>query len=341
MTDLPKLSVIVPVYNRESFLPSLFEQIQKQSLTDFECIIVDDGSTDRSGEICDGFAESDDRFSVFHTENGGVSKARNIGLRKAGGKYITFVDSDDGLHPDYLKNLLDCIEKSGADMVIGTYMNIDAFSGKKSDAERLKTGFYTFESIVDTFAFDQETTGVYGYCWSKLFRRELICAIEFDEELRLLEDFDFNMKIYKKIKSVYFDNKPYYYYFHGADNSSENVSDNRIDYLSQLKIYLRYKDFLQSEGGYRGENEEIIERRIGDYIFFTLFHSPLDSLKEHFEAAKKIVGGEKYSVCGSRLKGLVMKLFEKDRLHILKAMLSVYRLAAKIAALLRGGRKSK
>ena len=97
----PKISVIVPVYNVEKYLRRCVDSILTQTFTDFEVLLIDDGSTDGSGKICDEYAKKDKRVRVFHKENGGVSSARNLGLDNVRGRYVTFVDADDKISPDY------------------------------------------------------------------------------------------------------------------------------------------------------------------------------------------------------------------------------------------------
>ena len=116
---MPKISVIIPLYNKEKYIAQTIESLLIQSFSDFEIVIVDDGSTDGSSSIIDSYAEKDNRITVFHICNGGVSRARNIGLDNSLGEYVTFVDSDDSVHEDYLSNLYSCINESGADLVIG------------------------------------------------------------------------------------------------------------------------------------------------------------------------------------------------------------------------------
>ena len=103
--NIPQISVIVPVYNVEKYLSRCIESILSQTFTDFELLLIDDGSTDRSGEICDEYAKKDTRIRVFHTKNRGVSAARNLGLDNAKGEWISFVDSDDWVEDDYLRTL--------------------------------------------------------------------------------------------------------------------------------------------------------------------------------------------------------------------------------------------
>ena len=120
MSDKPLISVIVPVYKAERYLPRCIESILKQTYTNFELILVDDGTTDRSGIICDRYAEKDSRIRVIHKENGGVSTARNVGIDAAKGKWITFVDSDDWVSDNCLQILIDPTFEYEYDFVIGS-----------------------------------------------------------------------------------------------------------------------------------------------------------------------------------------------------------------------------
>lgn len=102
----PKVSIIVPVYNVEKYLHRCVDSILLQTFTDFELLLIDDGSTDKSVDICDKYALKDSRIRVFHKKNGGVSSARNLGIKKSSGVYILFVDSDDYLSPSHLNNYI-------------------------------------------------------------------------------------------------------------------------------------------------------------------------------------------------------------------------------------------
>lgn len=112
----PKVTIIVPVYNVEKYLTCCIGSILSQSFKDFELLLIDDGSSDLSGEICDDYVEKDARIRVFHKENGGVSSARNLGLENAQGEWICFIDSDDWVEVDFLKEL---IQYDSFDLVVG------------------------------------------------------------------------------------------------------------------------------------------------------------------------------------------------------------------------------
>ena len=122
-SSVPKISIIVPVYKVEQYLYRCLDSIVAQTFTDWECLLIDDGSPDDSGAICDEYAEKDSRFRVIHQKNSGVSAARNAGLAVARGEWIGFVDSDDWIEPDFCKTLLVAIEQTGKDCATCGYLN--------------------------------------------------------------------------------------------------------------------------------------------------------------------------------------------------------------------------
>ena len=138
-----EISVVIPVYNKEAYVKRCFRQLMAQDFDSFEVVAVDDGSTDRSGEICDKMAQQDQRIRIIHTENGGVTAARRRGMEESQGKYIMFVDSDDELLPGALRTMHQTIEESGADEVIATYY--DQY-GQRYDTGR--RGFVEGEGII-------------------------------------------------------------------------------------------------------------------------------------------------------------------------------------------------
>lgn len=121
MNDL--LSVIVPVYNSEKYLDECITSILNQTYRNLECLLIDDGSTDRSGEICDKYAVKDSRVRVFHIPNGGVCNARNYGLERINGRFLAFADNDDGMEPEMYSELIKVIEEKNVDVAICNFMN--------------------------------------------------------------------------------------------------------------------------------------------------------------------------------------------------------------------------
>ncbi|MBQ9082385.1 MAG: glycosyltransferase family 2 protein [Clostridia bacterium] len=296
-----KLSIIIPVYNKIRYLATLLRQVQTQTFTDYECLLIDDGSIDGSGAVCDEFAAQDARFRVFHIPNGGVSHARNVGLDAAQGNYVTFIDADDGVKPDYLERLLRCIEESGADLVISGYEKVADDGHTLQIVMPDRSGIVYFSELLPDFARTQLKTGEYGYCWAKMFPRQLVKNIRFDEGLKLAEDFDFYLHLYAIVDTVCLDGTAGYRYLQDAENSTGNTASEKIDYLAQLRIYLHYREMLQKREAYMGENRTIVEGRLSDYAYFVLFHTPLPQYKERFEQLKHLCHEHEIPLTGTKL----------------------------------------
>ena len=285
---MKKITIIMPVFNKEKYIRETIESVLNQTLNEFEFIIIDDGSTDKSGIISDVYARKDERIRVIHIPNGGVSNARNIGLDMAEGEYITFIDADDRVTEGYLENLYDCITNSKADMVISGYKKVWEDSDKVEISSMNILGLVEMDDILPYFAKWQKETGIFGYCWGKVFSRELCQGIYFDTSIRLAEDFDFYLKLYRRVKTIYFDNKHNYLYLQEAQNSSVAKSDYEIDYVAQLKINLRYKEFLELKNFFEGNNQKILLEKISNYFYFSLFYCDLNNFEKVFDSLYKI-----------------------------------------------------
>ena len=272
---MPEISVIVPVYNKEKYLERCLDSILNQVFSDFQLITVDDGSTDHSLDILREYAARDSRIMVMHTNNHGVSHARNTGLDNASGRYITFVDADDEILPDYLGSLYTDIRSQGADIVIHGLIKIDSFCNGTSVIPPLQ-GKYTVDELLESFADVQRKTGIYGYCVGKIFHFDHVKHLRFDENIQLAEDFDFYLRMYSEINTIFFGQSTNYIYHVGIAGSSMDMDDEDIDYYSQLLINIRYREFLISKNAYSGINKSLIDQTINNYIFFTLFNCPDD-----------------------------------------------------------------
>lgn len=185
-----KLSIIIPIYNTEAYLPKCIDSILSQSFTDYELILIDDGSIDNSGAICDNYAQQDNRIKVFHQKNGGLSSARNTGLDHAQGEWIYFVDSDDELKLNGLQTLVDCISDD-VDCVMGGYEQYD-LDGNLIETEK-KHETLTLSKQDSLLVLFPEHTIIYsylGYVWNRLFRKRIIQdhSLRFDETVGIKED---------------------------------------------------------------------------------------------------------------------------------------------------------
>ena len=185
MANIPKISVIIPVYNAEKYLYRCIDSVLAQTYQDFELLLIDDGSKDSSGVICDEYAAKDARVRVFHKENGGVSSARNLGLDNARGEWITFVDSDDWIKPLYLEHLMICAHTS--DLVI-TYATVFSDNDNKGVKEKYPEHDITAENF--SLLFEQNAMSWHTSPWSKLYKRKIIenYRLRFEEDVHIGED---------------------------------------------------------------------------------------------------------------------------------------------------------
>lgn len=199
----PLVSVIVPVYKVENYLNNCLDSLISQTYSDWEAILVDDGSPDRSGEICDEYALRDKRFKVIHKENGGLSSARNAGILHAEGEYIFYLDSDDYLHCDTLGRLIDIAVRNNADIVQCDFLRgVESVFPDINITEAVSV--YDNKSIFTSFAAKIITCG-------KLYRRSTIGNIKFPEGLVNEDDFT-TWKFYYNANNIAVTDNPFYYY---------------------------------------------------------------------------------------------------------------------------------
>ena len=194
---MAEITVVVPVYNQEKKLGRCVESIQNQTFSDWELILVDDGSTDNSGALCDQLAQQDSRILVIHQENRGYSGSKNAGIKAAKGKYIIFVDSDDWIEPKTLEAGYEGMEKHGVDLVIGG-VNIRIFDGDRqveiTQGDPKKDYFFNMKDLPVAAPYIMQINATMFYCtWSKMYRMDIIRnnVLQFDENLFVQEDVKF------------------------------------------------------------------------------------------------------------------------------------------------------
>ena len=201
-----KISVIVPIYNRAAYLPCCLDSLAAQSLQDVEFLLIDDGSRDQSGEICEAYAAKDSRFRVTRKENGGLSSARNAGLEQARGDYIMFVDSDDRVEPDFCARPLRLAEENGADLVM---FSLRRFHGKAEEPPRPCAFPEGPKSREEAIRLLYE--GSWNYVMDKLFARALFDGIRFPLG-RVYEDVATTYRLVLRAQKVYFCPEALYWY---------------------------------------------------------------------------------------------------------------------------------
>lgn len=205
--NTPKISVIVPVYNVEKYLSRCIESILSQTFTDFELLLIDDGSTDRSGEMCDEYAKKDDRIRVFHKENGGVASARQMGINNAVGIYSIQVDSDDWAEKQMLEKMYMKIIETDADIVIADFFYDK--NGQSIYTKQRSNKILSSEMITDILLNKLE-----GALWSKLIRHSLYrnYNIHFFQNIDHGEDILVTSQLFLLNIKIIFLNAAFYHY---------------------------------------------------------------------------------------------------------------------------------
>ena len=258
---MKKISVIIPVYNVAQYLDDCLLRVTGQSYTDLQILLIDDGSTDKSGALCDSWTDRDSRIQVIHTANKGLSSARNTGLQAADGDYISFIDSDDMIHPRFLELMAAALEETGADMAVcleQTFTNdvptgesfpsvgalssveslpsVESLSSVESSPryhlEHTETQAEFMRHFMDSF------TGPVCWVWNKLYRKEILKGLSFPEG-RKMEDICFLSDVALQCRSVaWISDRLYYYRQHAGSIMSMGQSDIAPDYIAALTYSL-------------------------------------------------------------------------------------------------------
>ena len=240
-----KVSIIVPIYKVEAFLGKCLDSIVAQSYTNLEIILVDDGSPDGSGAICDTYAAKDSRFVVIHKANEGVSKARFDGCRKATGEYVAFIDADDYIAPNYMETLMAEAVEGDFDLVACHFVTLK--EGKEIEDHRPVVGRYDKEGIrkvlQTNFLFDRKTkmSGMNVYLWSKIYRRNFILeALPYGFGLTFGEDMAINFEVMRHINSMsIIDQCLYYYVQHPGQITRKQLMGRWGKYVERWRALIR------------------------------------------------------------------------------------------------------
>ena len=232
----PVISIIIPIYNAASYLKRCIESVLMQSFSDFELLLIDDGSVDTSGAVCDEYALTDERIKVFHKVNGGVSSARNLGLNHIEGKWVTFVDSDDWLDPEYLDRLIAFSDEKDIDMIISGY-NIQSPKGRRIDLNNYHSLF-------------QDPTVCYTVPWGKLYKAEIINKnqIRFIENMYLGEDMLFLYTYMICSNTVYMIGNIGYHYNIASENSlSKKIFPIKNELFGYVQAKIAFNELIESK----------------------------------------------------------------------------------------------
>lgn len=202
----PQISIIIPVYQVEEYLAYCIDSVLAQTFLDWELLLIDDGSPDRCGQICDAYARKDGRIRVFHVENGGVGSARNIGIRQAQGEWLTFIDSDDWIAPDFIASLMEpAMDDPYLDFIHGGCQNYQDSVGYSINQQY---DYYKGEDVCKLLNLFR------GLVVSKLFKKSIIdkADLYFDEQMKIAEDYVFTLDYLAYVRRYCFIESTGYFY---------------------------------------------------------------------------------------------------------------------------------
>lgn len=236
------ISIIIPVYKVEKYLEKCIESVLKQTYTNLQIILVDDGSPDNCGKICDEYAKRDSRIDVIHKVNGGLSEARNVGISKAKGRYIGFVDSDDYIKENMYEILLNLIKKYDADVSIcNLYDVIDGNEYIRNKENGIRE--YSRLDILKEVLLDKN---IQSYAWNKLYKKELFDEVKYPIGKKY-EDIGTTFYVFEKCNKIVVTSEPEYYYLKRSDSLVNNVTESTVfDYMELiLQRYLYINDNIK------------------------------------------------------------------------------------------------
>lgn len=245
MNPHPLISIIIPVYNGEKYIAECLESIRKQEFSDYEVIVINDGSTDESRRICEEIAQSEKRLKVCSIENQGVSHARNLGIQYAKAPWILFLDGDDYLAGQCLEAFVQLL-KDGSDCIYGDYLRGSAGESVQKSAQVKAEDVLrmTLDPVNQNLlpAFYQLKSSTLNSACGKLYAKEILTAygIAFDEKLKLSEDFFFNVNYLRRVQKVTLSNLPVFVYRENEASASSNFKEEHLE--NRLYLFERLRE---------------------------------------------------------------------------------------------------
>lgn len=261
--ELPLVTIIIPIYNAERFIERCVNSCLEQEYTHIEILLMDDGSKDNSGAICDEFARSDPRVRVIHKENSGVSDTRNLGIMEARGEYIQFMDSDDWITRDATKLLVTNAIQHECDMVIADFYRV---VGEKKSAKGAidDEGKITRNEFAELM-MENPADFYYGVLWNKLYKTKIIRdhQLRMDPNIHWCEDFLFNMEYLQYVENIYVLQSPIYYYVKTEGSLVSQGASIKGTVKMKLMVFEYYQQFYKNVF----TKEEYDQRKFSLYRF--------------------------------------------------------------------------
>lgn len=297
---MPELSIIVPIYKVEKYLEECIQSILGQTFTDFELILVDDGSPDACPQMCDAIAEQDSRVRVLHQKNGGLSAARNTGIEAARGNWLGFVDSDDFVAPDFYEKLYNAAVNADADCAVCS-VQLTHEDGSRMDTPpqwKVYGGGYTGEEILKTITW--QNNAPYLVAWNKLYRREVFRTLRYPVG-RINEDVFVFAELFDTIKKVACVEQPLYFYRQRKDSIMQSKCTLRN--LDEMWSFVHCFECFQRSG--RMEMLPFVESRI--FAKLTGVYYRLSAQERHSDAMQQAMAAQKKAAKLLRQQGMLTK----------------------------------
>jgi len=285
--SLPKVSVIVPVYNTEEYIEECLMSLKKQTLKDIEFIIIDDGSTDKSYEIMQKYAKNDKRFRIFHQENQGVGKTRNFGIDKARGEYIGFVDSDDYVSKNYFEELYKVADKYNADMAV--IIHTVKFSDKQREYNYTFALPYIKQGFIENIDF---LIGNLGQQWDKIYKKAFLekYNIRSYEKKLWFEDVWFSSLVALYTHKIAITDKTIYYYRYNSKGITQTSYMNEDIFWEGISLYGNLLKRIWSESFNEAKKIELTVRiydKIRWYIdTYWFFDKKSENVEKYYNCFK-------------------------------------------------------
>ena len=234
MKENKLVSIIIPAYNVEKYLETCLESIKIQTYKNLEVIVIDDGSTDNTGMVCKKFEDNDERFRIIHTKNGGVSKARNLGLSEANGDYIVFVDSDDYINYRCIERLVCIIEKSNADIAVCDFYRIYSTNQSLMLKEEIEKDYKIIKDDDKFFMLYNEFKPRIVVPWCKIYKKEILNGIIYPEG-KVHEDAAVIANILLNAQTIATFDEKLFFYLKRKESITQKLTRDRLAELENLK----------------------------------------------------------------------------------------------------------
>ena len=296
---MAKISVIVPVYNVEEYLERCIISVLSQSFTDFNLVLVNDGSKDQSGQICDNYKDKDSRIKVIHQENQGLSMARNRGMEEVTEEYITFLDSDDWIHKDTLQILYDNLIHNQGDISICSYRPV--YEGEEFESDQITNKVEVLTNIEAVMRIVEDSDIMMITAWGKLYKADLFKEIRYPKGKYHEDEFVTYKVLYNAKTIVVSDAKLQYYTQRTQSITGERYSLKRLEKLEGLKEAV---DFFRDQDEKALEIKAKIRYLLNIQIGYYRVRDEMDGQEAVLERLKKtydleyqeLVKGERFSV---------------------------------------------